>query len=150
MSNIEPVIKDLVQRRTKALENSTLWKAEAARIDAQISEIINPEKILTDANKMKSGGSLTTELHGAKFVVEASKTVSWDSDKLQNVAAKLSWNVVKAIFKIKFEVAEAKFKDLAVNAQAGMFDQETFNAIRDARTVKIGEPKIKSAEIVNQ
>lgn len=150
MSNAEPVVKNLIIERDKALANSKAWKEEAGKKDLALAEIIGPEQIIQNAGKDKDGGSTTVELFGAKFNVEAEKKVKWDSAKLQALAATMPWPMVNAIFKIKFEIAEAKYKDLVTNAGAGMFDPAILKAINDARTVEIGEAKIKSAELVNQ
>jgi hypothetical protein len=150
VSNAETLVKQLIEARDKAIQNSKAWGAEAKRIDGQLAEVINPEDLVKQAGKDQTGGATTVELYGAKFTVEAEKKVKWDSTKLQKVASRLTWPVVLAIFKIKFEIAEAKHKDLTVNAGAGMFDPEILKAINDARTVEIGEAKIKSAELVNQ
>lgn len=150
MSNAQTKIEYLVKARTEALMHAKAWKEEADRMTGQLAEIIGPEELLSNAGKLKDGGSTTVELHGAKFNVEAEKKVKWDSGKLQTIASKMAWPVVDAIFKIKFEIAETKYKDLVTNAGAGMFDPEVLKAINDARTVEIGEAKIKSAELVNQ
>jgi len=149
LSNTEPVIRKLIQDRAIAKSNELGWKAAGAKYLEQIAEIINPAQIAKEAGKDKDGGSKTVEMHGAKFSIEAEKKVSWDSAQLQAVAATLPWKVVAAIFKIKFEISEAKYKSLVENADAGMFDPEVLEKIKAARTVEIGEAKIKTAELIN-
>ena len=150
MSNATPVVRNLIAERQQATANSKAWKEVADAKTGALAEIIGPEQILTDAGKMQDGGSTTIELHGGKFNVEAEKKVKWDSAKLQAVASKMPWPMVEAIFKIKFEISETKYKDLVANAKAGMFDPKILEAINGARTVEIGEAKIKSAELSDQ
>lgn len=149
MSNAQTAVQQLVTKRNEALMHAKAWKEEADRMTSQLAEIIGPEELLSNAGKLKDGGSTTVELHGAKFNVEAEKKVKWDSGKLQTIASKMAWPVVSAIFKIKFEIAETKYKDLVTNAGAGMFDPAILSAINDARTVEVGEAKIKSAELMS-
>jgi len=149
LSNAAPIVKELIEGRAAAKTNETAWKAHVAKLTEQLAEIIGPEAILRAAEKLESGGATTTEMHGGKFTVEAEKKVSWDSKKLQDIAATLPWKQVLAIFKIKFEISETVYKSLVTNAEAGIFDIKILEKIKEARTVEIGQPKIKSAELVN-
>lgn len=148
-SNSQTVLQDLIQKRNDALENSKAWKNEAARVDAQIAEIINPEDILRNAGKLTDGGSTTVEMNGGKFNIAADKTVKWNSDILRVVASKMPWNIVSTLFKITFEMSETKYKSLKESAAVGMIDADLLKHIDEARTVSVGEPKIKSAEIIS-
>lgn len=149
MSNAATVVRQLITDRTKAKENESGWKAERTRIDGAIAEIIQPEEVLKLHGKMENGGSKTVIMDGGKFTLKAEKTVKWDSDKLQNLAATLPWATVAALFKIKFEVTEAKYADIKTNTEAGLLDPSILAAINAARTVTIGEAKIESAELAD-
>lgn len=85
-------------------------------------------------------GSATINTPAGKFVVERSKTVSWDSDALSQVAAGMSADDVRAIFKMKLSLDEATFNDLAE------LEHPLIDNIRLARTVKVGELKLKDAK----
>lgn len=148
MSNSANAIQQLIIAKEKAKENEIAWKAEGKRIDAQLAEIIKPEEYLEQAGKMATGGSTTVIKDGAKFSLEASKEIKWDSKKLQSLAANMPWNVVSTLFKITFSVPEALYKQLPAMVHAGSFPEELLKEIDVARTVSIGEAKIKTAEIV--
>lgn len=145
---MDSVVQQLVKEQAAAKVNSDAWKAEAARKNAELVQMLNPEAYVKAAGKNETGGSTTVTEHGAKFTMEMEKKVKWDSKKLQAIAAKLPWAQVEAVFKISFEVTEAVYKSLVTNANAGLFPKETLALIDDARTVEISEAKIKSAEIV--
>ena len=148
MSNIATVLRQLVLERSEAKKNAAGWKAEFDRITEQMSQMLNPEYHLTNAGKMQSGGSTTIEENDVKFVVEAKKEVKWDSAKLQNIAARMPWEMVESIFKIAFEITETSYKNCLNNTKSGMLDAQIMALIDDARTVQIGEAKIKTAEII--
>jgi len=150
MNNLQAVVKGLIEARESAKSHEKGWKEEQKRIDSELASIIEPAEIAKAAGKDKTGGSKTVEMYGGKFTVDVEKKVSWDSAKLQAVAASLPWEMVEAIFKIKFEISETKYKDLVENSKGGMFDPEVLKKINDARTVEIGEAKIKAVEISTQ
>ena len=147
-SNAATVVHQLVTQKNEAKINADGWKAEGKRIDAELARIISPETHLIAAGKMVAGGSTTIEEHGVKFVVEAKKEVKWDSAKLQNIAARMPWEMVESIFKIAFEITETSYKNCLNNTKSGMLDAQIMALIDDARTVQIGEAKIKTAEII--
>ena len=74
-------------------------------------------------------------LDGFKLKGSISKTVSWDSDALQKLAAEMDWAKAQHYFKIKFSVAEAMFKSV----EPGKFK----DALTDARTTKDGQLRIE-------
>jgi len=143
LSNSKTVVRQLIVARETALKNSKGWKEEAAKIDAQISEIISPEAILREAGKLEDGGSKTVEIDGGKFNIGADKKIKWDSAMLQAVAAKMDWETVSNLFKIKFEMPEAKYK-----AALGLLPADVVTQINEARTVEVGEAKIKKVELL--
>ena len=144
-SNSDAVIQDLLEKKAQAKTNIKAWKIVEKDIDASIADIINPEAILREADKLEDGGSKSIEMHGAKFSVEAKKTVKWDSAKLQAVAAQMDWPTVSALFDITFKMKEKTFE-----ASQGLMDPSVMNQIKDARAVTIGEPSIKKAELITE
>lgn len=148
MSNSQQVVRQLIIDRDQAKANQEGWKDQFDKITDQLAEVVKPEGHLKAAGKLETGGSTTVEDSGGKFTFEAAKSVKWDSDKLQNIAAGLKWNMVISLFKIKFEMTETQYKNLVSNVQAGVIDQSILDAVNDARTVNIGEAKIKSAELI--
>ncbi len=83
-------------------------------------------------------GALSATIEGPdgfKFKGSISKSVSWDSNALQKLAAEMDWEKAQHYFKIKFSVAEAMFKSV----EPGQFK----NALIDARTTKDGQLKIE-------
>ena len=92
---------------------------------------------LLEQMKANSAQSVTIEVgdDGFRFKGSVSKTVSWDSDALQKLAAKMDWVRAQHFFKIKFSVAEAMFKSI----EPGEFKNE----LTAARTTKCGRLKIE-------
>ena len=84
----------------------------------------------------KSARSTTIEApDGFKIKGSIGKTVSWNSDALQTLAAEMDWEKAQHYFKIKFSVAEAMFKSV----EPGDFKDK----LTDARTTKDGLLKIE-------
>lgn len=110
-----------------------------------IEDIINPEDMLRRAGKLEDGGSKTETMYGCSLNVKAEKKVKWDSEQLQRVAETLEWKDVVLWFKIEFSITEKLFKELEKHAAFGNFDQGAFNKIKEARTVKIEQPKLVAA-----
>lgn len=147
-SNAGAVATNLIKERKAALEILEEAKADVKRIDGLLADIIKPEQILKAVNKT-SGETTHTDL-GCVFKVEASKTVKWDTALLQKLAQKCkTWEQVASIFKIKFEIPEAKYTFLKESIAAGTFTLFSLAELDAARTVEIGEAKIKSAEILS-
>lgn len=107
----------------------------------QISEAIHDSLSDTAAKLFsesgKPAGDVTMTIDGAgKFKASISKTVKWDSTKLQNIAASMPWNEAVGLFKIDFTVPEENFK------AAQTMKPELAEKLLDARTVKYGDLKI--------
>lgn len=93
------------------------------------------DNLFGDAQKLF--GQITFEEDGIQLQAEIEKTVSWDSTKLLNTAAKLPWDQAKQIFKIELSVSEKTYSTLeALNV-------DLFREVTAARTVKFGDLKIK-------
>ena len=79
--------------------------------------------------------STTVDIEGGfKAKGSISKTVKWDSDVLQTIAASMTWEEIKHYFKIDFAVPEAIFKALPPG--------KLKEAVQKARTVKYGDLKV--------
>jgi len=89
----------------------------------------------------KSAGDVTMTVDGAgKFKASISKTVKWDSAKLQGIAAGMSWNEANSVFKIDFSVSEANYK------AAQTMKPELAEKLLAARSVKYGDLRIVAIE----
>lgn len=83
----------------------------------------------------KQAGDITFMADGVKLKASISKTVKWDNDKLQSIAAGMDWSMAQRVFDISFKVPEATFKAIP--------DPELVAKLEAARTVKYGELSIK-------
>jgi hypothetical protein len=90
---------------------------------------------LADAGKTQ--GSITAEVDGVKLNYELKPKITWDSKRLQAVAAEMPWDKVEKIFSIKFSVKETTYKALT--------DDALIASLNEARTVEHTEPKISLA-----
>lgn len=85
----------------------------------------------------KTQGSITAEVDGVKLSYELKPKISWDSKRLQAVAAEMPWNKVEKIFSIKFSVKETTYKALT--------DDALIASLNEARTIEHTEAKISLA-----
>ena len=90
---------------------------------------------LADAGKTQ--GSITAEIDGVKLSYEVKPKITWDSKRLQAVAAEMPWDKVEKVFSIKFSVKETTYKALT--------DDALIASLNEARTVEHTEPKISLA-----
>ena len=126
-------LNQLVAIRDAAQADIDEAKAETADVDAEYVRRFGPalEGVLTEAGKQ----STTVDVEGGfKAKGSISKTVKWDSDILQTIAASMSWEEIKHYFKIDFSVPEAIFKAIP----PGKLQE----AVEKARTVKYGDLKV--------
>lgn len=86
----------------------------------------------------KESGSERFEIDGVKLKFEIGKTVKWDSKTLFKIWEKCSPIVRSALFSIKISVPEKQFDALE--------DAELIKAIRQARSVEYGVPKVTLAK----
>ena len=149
ISNSDAALGVLLEDRAQAKQHSASWKKIEKALDVQISEIINPEGVLREAKKLENGGSKSIKQAGSKIEVEAKKEVKWDNTQLQNIASAMPWQSVVQLFKIDFEMKESVYKGIQDSVKAGLQDPDFLNKLNVARTVKIGEPKIKSIKLLD-
>jgi len=82
----------------------------------------------------KEAGSMTFEHNGIKLNFEISKRVEWDSNKLSQIGATLPPEIASKLFKVKVTMPEKMFD--------GLTDAELIRKVREARTVKYGNPAV--------
>lgn len=111
-----------------------LAKSNLATLENELSDrqCETAAKLMQAANK--EDGSLTFEHGGMKFKAEAKKTVTWDSGKLQAVAATMEWTTVERLFDIKFSVRELVYKAIS--------DESLHDKLTAARTTKTADMKV--------
>jgi hypothetical protein len=85
----------------------------------------------------KTQGSITVDIDGVKLNYELKPKITWDSKRLQAVAAEMPWDKVEKIFSIKFSVKETTYKALT--------DDTLIASLNEARTVEHTDPKISLA-----
>ena len=79
-------------------------------------------------------GEVTTEIEGLKLKYAVSKTVTWDSEKLKELAPTIPAEVREKLFNVKIQVPEKAWQTVA--------ETSIGKSLLPARTVKYGEPKI--------
>lgn len=109
----------------KALYLSEIAKRTHERLAAQL------------AAAGKTQGEVTAEIDGVKLTYSSKPKITWDSKRLQAVAAEMPWDKVEKIFSIKFSVKETTYKALT--------DDALIASLNEARTVEHTEPKITLA-----
>lgn len=138
--NIEN-LRALREQRASILSALEQQKSILAEIDAKITDVLSEtaRKALAAADKT-SGDVTITVVDGLQFKATVPKTVKYDSDRLQQVAATLPWQKTTQLFKIDFSVPEANYKALQ------KLEPELAAKIEEARTVKYGAMKIIPVE----
>lgn len=144
-TNAKIALSGMVGQCIEKLALIARTKQEIESLHVQIAEIVQPAEKLKAAGK--EHGETSFEEDGAKFTVGADKKVKWDSAKLMAIAQTLPWQQAVSMFKITFEMQETKYKALVDNVQSGLVSQDLLDKINDARTVEIGEVKLKKAEL---
>jgi len=96
-------------------------------------------------HKGKQSGSITyaPQEEGSELVViEANipKKVAWDHTKLMNVFGALDFDVASKYMKVEFKLSEANY---GLIMDGPDFTEELQNQVNAARTITLGEPKVK-------
>lgn len=104
-------------------------KATLKDLEDQFSEVMLGEAAAEFNEAGKGEGEVTFVIDGIKAIGKATKTVKWDSDKLQAVAAELPWPTVERLFDIKFSMKEAIYKAIP--------DESLRAKVNEARTTKV-------------
>lgn len=134
MDNAKFTLKQLRDASNALRETLSDVEAELKSIDAEILSRCGAEgRKLLDARGQEHGDA-TFEIEGVKIKYSVTKTVSWDSDKLSEIASSLPDEVRERIFKVKVSIPE---KVWSVEAETSIGRN-----LAIARSVKYGEPKI--------
>lgn len=88
----------------------------------------------------KTTGEISLEIDGIKVLCDRSKKVEWDDKKLREIANLLPPEKVEAVIHSKLSIPEKVFSVLNTLIDE---DTELYKKIMEARTVKVGTPKIK-------
>jgi len=114
-------------------------KLEAAKATIQnaLNERTKDQLAAALAEAGKTQGSITVDIDGVKLNYELKPKITWDSKRLQAVAAEMPWDKVEKIFSIKFSVKETTYKALT--------DDTLIASLNEARTVEHTDPKISLA-----
>lgn len=147
MSWTTPPLHELRKQLDLAKEKLAVAMAEIAPLQtvvAGLEELIN-KALFDDAmqsykNENKLSGDLTLLTDAGKIKASISKTVKWDSKKLQAIASTMSWAEAQGVFKIDFTVPEANY------TAAQNLKPELAEKLLDARTVKYGDLKLTIIE----
>lgn len=123
-----------IRETTADLEACKSWLGQ---LNAEVSARLGSSAKAAFEQAGKEHGTLTLPLQGGLAAkVEIGKRVEWDSGKLLAIAQSMPWERVNQIFKIAFSVSETTYKGIAA------VDATLKAQIDEARTVKLGEPKI--------
>lgn len=90
------------------------------------------DKILQE--RQQEHGEATIEVDDVKLKLGITKTVSWDSEKLKEIAADLDPELQARLFSVKVTIPERQW-DLVSETDTG-------KTLLAARTVKYSEPKV--------
>lgn len=109
-------------------------KARLEELNSSIAAMAQPLAAAAYEREGKPDGTVRFASGDAIFKSVVSKTVSYDGDKLMEIAGSIPWEQSRTIFKFKADVPEKNFKALE--------DGDLKSRIMAARTVKYGEAKI--------
>lgn len=127
-------LSKLYALRQVAQDQLTSAKLDLANIDCLILSATKEKANQMYALAGKQFGTVNVAGEdGISIKADISKKVEWDSDKLADIARTMSWDAVKANFKMEFSVPEKVYAGLG-DAVKLVFDA--------ARTVKYGDIKI--------
>gem|GEM_PF-3357988 len=143
-------LRELIDRRRELDEEIETSKAARELVDQQITKIATSTGQVFDRLNPDAGmaGEQTVEFRpheggpGIRLKGEVKKTVKWTTDALLGVAAGMSWDQAREIFKIDFSVPEATWKAIAEGAYV---TEEQRRAIAAARTVKYAPLAVRPA-----
>jgi hypothetical protein len=129
-----PELADNIRKLDLAI--AKLEEAKAT-IQNALNERTKDQLAAALAEAGKTQGAITVDIDGVKLNYELKPKITWDSKRLQAVAAEMPWDKVEKIFSIKFSVKETTYKALT--------DDALIASLNEARTVEHTEPKISLA-----
>jgi hypothetical protein len=124
-------LRDMAENISSAISDC---QAELKQIESEILRRYRGtlDKILSERHQ--EYGDATIEVDDVKLKLGISKTVSWDSEKLKEIAATLDPELQATLFNVKVSIPERKWDDIS-HTQEGRI-------LATARTVKYSEPKV--------
>jgi hypothetical protein len=129
-----PELADNIRKLDLAI--AKLEEAKAT-IQNALNERTKDQLAAALAEAGKTQGSITVDIDGVKLNYELKPKITWDSKRLQAVAAEMPWDKVEKIFSIKFSVKETTYKALT--------DDALIASLNEARTVEHTDAKISLA-----
>jgi hypothetical protein len=133
-------LTDLFYKRAVCLESVKHTKTEIADIEAEIRDRLT---IKLDEEREKSGrddGTFYIDTDAGLVKVTAGKTVKWDSQKLRAAAAQLTKEQNEAVFDVTLKIPEKVWDKIGREITV---PDDALTAIREARTVKVADPKFE-------
>lgn len=116
-------------------------KAILQQIDDRFAEVLGAGMREMMSTSGKQSGEITWTLEdGSKYKGSISKTVKYDSEKLQRIASTMPWDKAQKVFKIDLSVPEITYQNIV------KLDPALAIEIEDARTVRYGEIKVTPIE----
>ena len=134
MNNTKLTLQQLRDASNALRETLSDVEAELKGIDAEILSRCGAEGKKLLSARGQEHGDATFEIDGVKIKYSIAKTVSWDSEKLSEIASSLPNEVRERIFKVKISIPE---KVWSVEAETSIGRN-----LAIARSVKYSEPKI--------
>lgn len=124
-------LRDMVESLSTAVADC---EAELKQIESEILRRYRGtlEKVLSERHQ--EYGDATLEVDDVKLKLGISKTVTWDSNKLKEIAAELDPELQATLFSVKVSISERKWDEVHATPVG--------KALSKARTVKYGEPKV--------
>lgn len=116
-------------------------KAILQQIDDRFAEVLGAGMREMMSTSGKQSGEITWTLEdGSKYKCSVSKTVKYDSEKLQRIASAMPWEKAQKVFRIELSVPEATYQNIV------KLDPALANEIEDARTVRYGDIRVTPIE----
>ena len=112
-------------------------KAALDEINKSILAVAKPHAEAAYTREGKNDGTVSFAIGSRVFKSVISKTVKYDTEKLQSIAGSIPWADAEKLFKIEFDVPERAFNAVT--------DADLKKRLTEARTVKYGAPKITEA-----
>jgi hypothetical protein len=124
-------LRDIAERISSAIADC---QAELKQIESEILRRYRGslEKVLQERHQQH--GEAIIEVDDVKLKLGITKTVSWDSDKLKEIAADLESELQATLFNVKITIPERTWDEVS-STPAGKL-------LAAARTVKYSEPKV--------
>lgn len=131
----EPAVIEAIGAVRKAEAALAAAKAVLEAERSKLTDLMRESAMNLMTAKGKEHGDVTLEVAGVKLVASIDKSVSWDNERLLNIAGTLPWETASRIFKFTASVTEATYNAIP--------DEALRVRLQEARTVKHAPLKIK-------